>query len=168
MAKLPNRVKAFIVECVACYDAPATVGAAVNAEFGLSITRQQVEAHDPTKVAGQYLGKKWKELFHAKRAEFLAGMDRIGIAHKVTRMRKLDRAVEHAERVQNWPLAASLMEQAAKEMGDVFTNRRATEMTGKDGGPVEGNVTFNFSQLSDADLATLRAELNRPDEEDEA
>jgi hypothetical protein len=57
------------------------------------------------------------------------------------------------------------MEQAAKEMGDVFTNRRATEMTGKDGGPVEGSVVFNFSQLSDEDLATLRAELAREDDE---
>jgi hypothetical protein len=63
---------------------------------------------------------------------------------------------------------AAPAKQIAEEMGDVFTNRRATEVTGKDGGPVEGNVTYNFSNLSDADLAALRAELSRPDEEHEA
>jgi hypothetical protein len=40
------------------------------------------------------------------------------------------------------PLAASLLEQVAKEMGDVFTNRRAIEMMGKDGGPIEASHTF--------------------------
>jgi hypothetical protein len=54
---------------------------------------------------------------------------------------------------------------AAKEVGDVFTNRRSTEMTGKGGGPVETAVTFDFSALSDEDLAALRAELAREDDE---
>jgi hypothetical protein len=56
------------------------------------------------------------------------------------------------------------LEQAAKEVGDVFTNRRATEVTGAGGGPVEGNIVFNFKDLSDEDLARLRSELGEDDE----
>jgi hypothetical protein len=36
------------------------------------VVRQVVEGHDPTKSSGRQLGKKWRELFETKRAEFLA------------------------------------------------------------------------------------------------
>ena len=41
----------------------------------------------------------------------------------------------HAE---NFVLAAEILKQAAKEVGDVYTNRR--EKTGKDGGPIQHTV----------------------------
>jgi hypothetical protein len=69
------------------------------------------------------------------------------------------------EAAGNIPVAAQLLEQAAKEVGDVFTNRRATEVIGKDGGPVEGHVVFNLKELSDEDLRALHDELSREDDE---
>jgi hypothetical protein len=54
---------------------------------------------------------------------------------------------------------------AAKEVGDVFTNRRATEVTGAGGGPVEASVAFNFKDLTDEELAALHRELSRPEDE---
>jgi hypothetical protein len=136
--QLPQKVKVFIIERVAAFDPPSMVVAAVKDKFGLSVVPQVVEGHDPTKSSGRQLGKKWRELFEAKRAEFLASADKIGITHKVTRLQRLERHHNRMEAAGNIPAAAALLEQAAKEVGDVFTNRRATEVTGKDGGPVEG------------------------------
>jgi hypothetical protein len=57
------------------------VAAAVKEQFGLSVVPQVVEGYDPTKSSGRQLGKKGRDLFEVKRAEFLASADRIGITH---------------------------------------------------------------------------------------
>jgi hypothetical protein len=44
-----------------------------------------------------------------------------------------------AEDMKNLPLAATLYEQAAKEVGDAYTNRR--EITGKGGAALQAVVT---------------------------
>ncbi|WP_237143578.1 hypothetical protein [Phyllobacterium zundukense] len=49
---------------------------------------------------------------------------------------------EKAETQGNMVLAANLLEQAAKEVGDAFTNRRA--LVGADGGPVEVRTLADF------------------------
>lgn len=41
------------------------------------------------------------------------------------------------ETMKNYALAAQIVEQAAKECGDAYTNRQKVEHTGKDGGPIE-------------------------------
>jgi hypothetical protein len=163
MAKLPASVKVFIIEWVACFDSTSTVAAAVKEAFGLSVPVQTIEAHDPTKSSSKTQGKRWRGLFHAKRAEFLAGIDRIGITHKVkvTRMQRLERHHNKMEAAGNVP--ASLLEQAAKEMGDVFTNRRATEVSGAGGGPIEATHFFNLKNLTDEELAALHRELSTPE-----
>jgi hypothetical protein len=48
------------------------------------------------------------------------------------------------------------LEQAAKEMGDVYTNRRSTPVSGADGGPVEMQQTIVLEHLTDEDLAAFR------------
>ncbi|VVP26587.1 hypothetical protein PS876_04114 [Pseudomonas fluorescens] len=53
MAALQNDVKAFIVQALACFDTPSQVVDAVQKEYGISVTRQQVETHDPTKTSGK-------------------------------------------------------------------------------------------------------------------
>lgn len=70
MATLKGEVKAFIVQSLACFDTPSQVVELVKKEFGLNITRQQVESHDPTKANGRGLAQKWVELFHETRKRF--------------------------------------------------------------------------------------------------
>lgn len=125
MAKqaISDEVKAFIVQAVACFDTPSDVAAAVKTEFGVEVTRQLVQCHDPTKYAGRKCAQKWKALFKATREEFLKKSADIPIAQRSYRLRALQRMAERAERSKNYPLAAALHEQAAKECGDVFTNR---------------------------------------------
>ncbi|MCP1511831.1 hypothetical protein OKW09_002945 [Pseudomonas rhodesiae] len=97
MAVLRSEVKAFIVQALACFDTPSQVVAAVKTEFGIEITRQQCETHDPTKFAGQKLGKTWVDLFHAARKRFREETTDIPIANRAYRLRGLGRLAEKAE-----------------------------------------------------------------------
>jgi hypothetical protein len=128
---LPDEVKRFIINALAAFDTPSQVAAAVKDEFGIEVSRQVVEAHDPTKHAGRNLAPKWREMFGAARTAFISDATQVPIAHRSTRLRALHRMAQAAERKGNYPLAAQLHKQAAEEMGNAFTNRR--EITGKDG-----------------------------------
>ncbi|RVG91747.1 DUF2280 domain-containing protein [Sinorhizobium meliloti] len=129
--KLSEEVKTFIVQSLACFDTPSIVVEAVRKEFGETITRQSVEGYDPTKKAGSNLAEKWKLLFEETRKTFLEDTATIAISHRAVRLRALQRMAEKAETQGNMVLAASLMKQAAEEVGNAYTNRR--ELTGKDG-----------------------------------
>lgn len=133
MATLKGEIKAFIVQSLACFDTPSQVVELVKKEFGLSITRQQVESHDPTKANGRGLAQKWVELFHETRKRFQTELSDIPIANKAYRLRALDRMMTRAEGMKNMALAASLMEQAAKEVGDAYSNKQKVEHTSPDG-----------------------------------
>ena len=130
-AKLDDRARTFVVQSLACFDAPTSVSAAVRKEFGFEITPQSVEAYDPTKRAGWNLAPKWRALFAETRKVFLEDTATIGISHRAVRLRALNRMADRAEGAGNMFLAAQLHKQAAEEMGNAFTNRR--ELTGKDG-----------------------------------
>lgn len=146
MASLKPEVKAFIVQQLACFDTPSQVVEAVQNEFNIQITRQQVASHDPTKAAGVALAKKWVDLFNSTRARFQTEISEIPIANKAYRLRVLDRMTTKAESMRNMALAASLMEQAAKECGDAYTNKLKVESTGADGGPIR------YSDITDEEL----------------
>ncbi len=133
MAALKPDVKAFIIQSLACFDTPTLVVDSVQKEFGLKITRQQVESHDPTKVSGKSLAKKWVDLFHTTRERFKTEISEIPIANKAYRLRVLDRMANNAEKMKNYGMTSQLIEQAAKEMGDAYTNRQKVEHTSPDG-----------------------------------
>jgi hypothetical protein len=124
MAVLRSEVKAFIVQALACFDTPSQVVESVRKEFGIEISRQQCESHDPTKFAGRGLGAKWAELFHAARQRFREETTEIPIANRAFRLRAMNRFVEKAETMKNIGLAMQILEQAAKEVGDVYVNRQ--------------------------------------------
>lgn len=128
---IPDEIKRFIINGLAAFDTPSQVAAAVKEEFGVEVSRQAVEGHDPTKHAGRSLAKQWRELFEASRTGFISEATQVPIAHRSTRLRALHRMSQTAERKGNFPLAAQLHKQAAEEMGNAFTNRR--ELTGRDG-----------------------------------
>ncbi|MBW0236338.1 DUF2280 domain-containing protein [Pseudomonas sp. D1HM] len=124
MAALKSDVKAFIVQALACFDTPTQVSQAVKQEFDVDVTRQQVEQHDPTKRAGVNLAAKWQTLFHDTRKRFREETAEIPIANRAYRLRGLGRMAEKAENMRNLALTAQLYEQAAKEVGDIYVNRR--------------------------------------------
>jgi len=132
--KLTDDARTYVVQAIACFDTPSVVAAAVKKDFGLIISPQGCEAYDPTKRAGAKLSDKWKSLFQETRKAFLEDTSRIGISHRSVRIRALQRMADKAETMGNLSLAAQLFEQAAKEMGDAYTNRR--ELTGRNGAPL--------------------------------
>lgn len=150
MATLTEDVKVFIVQALACFDSPSQVAQAVREQFGIAVDRRQVEAYDPTKVSSRGLAKKLAAMFHEARDAFLRESATVPVSRQVYRLRVLQRALDRAEKVGNQAMILQILEQAAKESGGSFTNRR--ELTGKGGGPIQqSNVTPE--QLKEAVLS---------------
>ena len=138
---LSDDVKQFIVQALACYDSPQQVSEAVHLEFGLDVPRQQVAKYDPTKFNGKGLSKKWRDVFEASRAEWRKGVTEVPIANRVFRLRVLDRLAAKAERMKNLGMTLQVLEQAAKEVGDSYVNRR-TEPQAPKGGDVPSEPEY--------------------------
>jgi len=147
MARLNDTIRNFIVTELACFTRPQEVANKVAEEFGLEITRQQVYDYDPTKSRGDQVAKKWQDLFRQTRDAFIADASSIPIANKSYRLKKLSAMAEKAEQMGNMALAAQLMEQASKECGGMYTNKR--ELSGPDGGPINAGLTLRFVKPGD-------------------
>lgn len=132
-AKLSDEVKTYIVQALACFDSPSIAAAAVKKDFGIEVSRQLVESHDPNKKAASGLAPKWRVLFEETRKTFLEDTASIGISHRAVRLRALQRMADKAEGQGNMVLASSLLEQAAKEVGNSYTNHRKLDHTSSDG-----------------------------------
>lgn len=155
MAKLGVKEKRFIVRALACWDTPTQVAKAVKEEFGIELQRQQVGYYDPTKALGADLSKELTELFHETRAKFKSELDAIPIANQAYRLRTLERMAREAEQQGNKALVAQLMEQAAKETGGAYTNRRQIE--GGDPSKPIHHAHHKAEDLTDDDLAAIAA-----------
>lgn len=152
MATVSKTIQRFIVQQLACFESPSEVAEAVKAEFSVTITRQAVEHYDPTKGGeGKRLSKDHIELFNVTRERFLSRIDALAISHKIYRLSQLELIMRRAKSRGNWGLAAQMLEQAAKEVGDAYTNRR--ELTGKNGGAI---ATVGLSLEQWQAQATLR------------
>lgn len=134
MAKLTDAHKRFIVQGLACWDTPSQVAEAVRYEFGLDVPRTQVAQYDPTKVAGKATAKRWVELFWETRKRFTEEQADIAVAQQSYRLRQLGKIYERHMQRGNVVGAAAVLEQAAKESGGMFTNKR--ELSGPGGGPI--------------------------------
>lgn len=150
--ELTDEVKTYIVQSLACWDTPSEVAKAVKDDFGLVVSRQAVQAYDPTKRAGAELSAEFRSLFEATRATFLTSTAEIAISHRAVRLRTLQRLATKAEGMGNLTLVADLMQQAAKEMGDSYTNRVAL----KHSGSVQVDTRPDFSGLSKEKRDVLR------------
>ncbi|HBT4961191.1 TPA: DUF2280 domain-containing protein [Klebsiella quasipneumoniae] len=149
MAALKPEVRAFIVQELACFDTPSQIVESVQKEFKVQVTRQQVASHDPTKVAGKGLAQKWVDLFNRTRDRFLNEISDIPIANKAYRLRVLDRMATRAEGMKNLALTAEIIEQAAKECGDAYTNKHKFEHSGPSGGAIQ-TITMSKEEYKSA------------------
>jgi hypothetical protein len=154
VAKLEPKVKRYIVQALACFDTPSQVAAAVKEEFGIEMIRQHVATYDPTKVQGRDLSKELRVLFDETRKRFVEEVESIPVAQQSYRLRQLQRMTESALSRNNAALAAQLLEQAAKEVGGAYTNRR--EVGGPGGGaiPISGKLEHVHS-LPDDELERI-------------
>lgn len=123
MARLTVDVITYIVTRLACFERPAEIQAAVLETFGVDVGLPQILYYDP-KSRGTDMAQKWRKLHADTRAAFTRDVSQIPIANRAVRLRELQKLYEKDEGRGATALAAGHLEQAAKEVGDAFTNRR--------------------------------------------
>jgi hypothetical protein len=123
MGKLTNEIRGKIVAGWARYDTAVEIRREIRETYQVDVDMQQIYVLNP-EGANWKGARRWEAVFAAERKVFLESASRIGIAQKVVRLQRLDKLCRMAIDKRNVKLAAELMEQAAKEMGEVFTNRR--------------------------------------------
>lgn len=139
MARITKKVKLFIVRMLAEFETPTETSRTVNKVFGVDVSPQQCEAYDPTKRIGQDLSQELKDLFYKYRRAANDEIEAIPIANKRYRLQKLQSLVDKFG--DNPVFTPKFLEQAAKEVGNQYTNKQ--EITGKDGGPLQSeSVTY--------------------------
>lgn len=123
MAALKEHVKLFIVTRLACFNTPTEVAEAVKEEFSLVIDRSHVGAYDPTIHKGRELGQKYRKVFEETRAAFLAETMERPIASRAYRLDRLQNSYNYFVSKKNYIAANQVLEQAAKEVGNYYTNK---------------------------------------------
>jgi len=137
MAILKGEVKAFIVQSLACFDTPSTVVESVKKNSGSRSAASRSRRTTRRRQMGAVWAQKWVDMFYSTRTRFQNEISDIPIANKAYRLRTLDRMATRTEGMKNFALTAQIIEQAAKECGDAYTNKQKVELTGKDGAPIE-------------------------------
>ena len=132
MARITKKVKLFIVRMLAEFETPTQTSRSVKEVFSIDVTPQQCEAYDPTKRIGQDLSQELRDKFFEYRRIANQELEAIPIANMRYRLQLLQGLVDKYP--DNPVLIPKWAEQAAKEMGGLYTNR--TEHTGKDGAPL--------------------------------
>ena len=122
MSTLTDEIKEFIVKRLACFDTPSQVVEAVNVNFEVTVSRQQVHRYDPN--CSEPPAQRWKILHAATRQAWLREVAEIGIAQKAVRLAMLDRMARHTMANNRIDRALSCLEQAAKECGGAYESRR--------------------------------------------
>lgn len=141
MPRLSDDAQLFIVQRLAMFDGPMEIVSAAKDDLGLEISPEQVRHYDPERPDAQ-VAKKWRALHAHTRAAFLKEMMTIPLAHRAVRIRELTKLFEDAKRRKNVVLAAALLEQIAKEVGDAYTNKR--EHSGPGGTPIRHSLDVRF------------------------
>ena len=125
MPKLKGPQQAFIVACLACYDTPSEVAEQFRETFGFDVERGHVWNYDASKPLNrERMRTELVRLFDETRRKFLDDVEGVAIANKAVRLREIQKLYDRAKERGAVVVAADLLEQAAKEVGNVFTNRR--------------------------------------------
>lgn len=133
MATLTGAVKVFIIQRLACFERPVDVQKECQAQFGVKPSLQQLASYNGDNPSSERMSKDLKDLFAETRKKFLSDTSSIPIASKAYRLRELQKLLDN-NRDKSPIVAAQMLEQAAKEQGNAFTNKH--ELTGAGGAPL--------------------------------
>ena len=141
MATLNQKHKLFIVRSLAQWNTPTETVELVQQEFGITISRQQCEAYDPTKRTGQNLSKALADEFYKTREQFRKNTDEMPLANLAVRLRHYENLLNNPQNKRNPILQLIILKQVAEDVGGKYINK--TELTGAGGGPLQSeNVTY--------------------------
>lgn len=140
--QLTDDIRAEIVTRLAMYDTVAEIQRSLH-ERGIEVTAQCISYYNPA-TKGK-IADKWLTLFHRTREQWTTEMMAEPIAHRAYRLRKLDKLYDMAEKKGAIPLAAAILEQAAKEVGNVFSN--VTKVKGQVDHQMPGEVLMTADEM---------------------
>lgn len=127
-AKIPDDVRAFIIMGFARYSRTSDIQKAVLEEFGLELDSRTLSNHmldRPSRASA--MGLRWVKLFDDTRKAFIEQIDAIPITHPAYRLSKLQRYFDILDAKDAIGPATAVLEQAAKESGGAFTNKRTID-----------------------------------------
>ena len=131
--KLTEAGQRAVVQWLAMGLSSAQIANLCKEHFGVALTRQAIGYYDPASVAGSGLSEELRALFVETRERFFQAVDLIPIRHLAIRLHRLEDLYQREIDRGNLEAAARRLEDAAKEVGGLHTNRR--EVTGRDGEP---------------------------------
>lgn len=138
MAKLKKAEQLFIVRSLAQFMTPTEVVKAIKETFNITVSPQQVEAYDPTKVAGRDLRKEYKEVFETTREEYLKQpIHNISGANDIVQLKILSDLLWAKK--NNVTMTIKIVDQMQKIMKGFYEKR--LEITGAGGGPLKTENT---------------------------
>ena len=125
--RLNDEQKRFLVHHNACRCPLAEVARLFEAKFGFSISHSRIETYDLNKASGRCLKFEYRDLFYQVSAKFQEQVKEIEflcpIASKWYRLDRLRELFEREHARGNWRQVAKILEQAAKEMGNMYARR---------------------------------------------
>ncbi|KQF88279.1 hypothetical protein APC22_10575 [Acinetobacter pittii] len=138
MAKLKKAEQLFIVRSLAQFMTPTEVVKAIKETFNITVSPQQVEAYDPTKVAGRDLRKEYKEVFESTREEYLKQpIHNISGANDIVQLKILSDLL--FAKKNNVTMTIKIVDQMQKIMKGFYEKR--VEITGAGGGAIKTENT---------------------------
>lgn len=132
MTTLKDEHRRFIIEMFAAFSTLDEIEKALQDVYGLPVPKSTILRHNPDTVQGKAeLGAQWKTLFADRRKHFLEDLASIPIASAAYRLGRLQKIIDDPVKSKSPPLVMDALEQAAKEMGGVFTNKRDVTSNGE-------------------------------------
>lgn len=161
MAKLKKAEQLFIVRSLAEFMTPTEVVKAIKETFNIDVSPQQVEAYDPTKVAGRDLRKEYKVVFDTAREEYLKQpIQNISGANDIVQLRILSDLLWAKK--NNVTMTIKIVDQMQKIMNGFYDKKADKGNKGKNiqEGQTKAEVELEIKKL---ELQKLQREVNPPE-----
>lgn len=134
MAKLRKAEQLFIIRSLAQFMTPTEVVNDIKEKLSIDVSPQQVEAYDPTKVAGKDLREEFKDEFYKTREDYLKQpINNISGANDIVQLQILSDLL--FAKKNNVILATKLIDQIQKIVKGFYEKR--VEITGAGGGAIK-------------------------------
>lgn len=153
---ISKEVRRFIVEAFACYKEVTEVRAEVLETFGLDLAQSTVYHYHPEHSTQCAL--RWRVHFDATRKAFVTTAAQHAIAHLPFRLQELLYWYRFAKKAKNPVLAASILRQAAEDVGGMY-RRLEKEAPGEQGSGDLEAFTAALSTMEPEEAAKRSAEL---------
>ena len=163
MAVLTNDQKKFIMVRQAMYDRNGEIIKAFEVEFDIKLDKTQINSYmmtdDGKPRHGRNIAKELVKLHNETRKAYLEEMNAIPIANRSHRLKELNELYYAAKDSDDLEQATKILETAAKEVGDAFTNRQKFE--GAMQHTHEGTIDFAIAEKRAVLVDSMRKALEQ-------